>query len=67
MLVDEVGVLGHVDVDSILGTHPVRREDDGLGLDLLGDFAADLLEDRVDGVLGVLDVGLCSVSRAVSA
>jgi hypothetical protein len=66
ILVDEVGVLGVVEVNLIgLVGLPVGGKDDyGLGLDLLGDLLADGLEDRVDGVgCVVLDVGLGCVSR----
>jgi hypothetical protein len=65
ILVDEVGVLGVVEVDLVgLVGLPVGGKDDyGLGLDLLGDLLADGLEDRVDGVGGVvLDIGLGCVS-----
>lgn len=38
------------------------EDDDCLGFDLLDDFFADGLQDRVDGVFGVvLDVGLGTV------
>ena len=65
ILIDEVGVLGVVEVNLIgLVGLPVGGKDDyGLGLDLLGDLLADCLEDGVDGVGGVvLDIGLGCVS-----
>lgn len=60
ILVDEVGVLGVVEVDLVGLGLPVGREDyDGRGLDLLGNLLADGLENGIDGVCGVvLDVGL---------
>lgn len=70
ILVDEVGLFGVVDMDfvwaDVFGL-PVGGEDYyGGGLDFLGDFLADGLEDGVDGVGGVvLDVGLhhCQLFR----
>lgn len=63
-VVDEVGEDRVVEVDLAgRGGLPVGREDhDGFRLDLLGDFPADALEDRVDRVgRVVLDVGLGDV------
>lgn len=59
-LVYQVGVLVLVDVNLVPCALPVRgKDDDGLGLDLLCDFPANLLQDRVGGVLCViLDGGL---------
>lgn len=59
-LVYQVGVLVLVDVNLVPCALPVRgKHDDGLGLDLLCDFPANLLQDRVGGVLCViLDGGL---------
>ena len=60
-VVDEVGEDRVVEVDLVgRGGLPVGGEDhDGFGFDLLGDFLADALEDRVDRVGGVvLDVRL---------
>lgn len=60
ILVDEVGVLGIVEVDLVWFSLPVSREDyHSLGLHFLCDLLADPLEDRVDGMLlVVLDVRL---------
>lgn len=60
ILVDEVGVLGVVKVDFVGLGLPVGGEDYyRFGLDLLGDLLANLLENGVDGVGGVvLNVGL---------
>lgn len=60
-LVDEVGVLGVVEVDLVgLVGLPVGGKDNyGLGLDLLRDLLANCLEDGVDRMCGVvLDIGL---------
>lgn len=54
-VVDQVGLLGDVDLDDVRLALPVRREDDdALGLDKLGDLFADFDELRVDGVGGLV-------------
>lgn len=60
VLVDEVGLFGVVEMDFVGLGLPVGGEDyHCFGLDLLGYFLADGLEDWVDGVFDfVLNVGL---------
>jgi len=60
ILIDQVSIDFIVDMDSILFSHPVRREDDyGLRFDLLGDFFTNLLKDWIYRVFCViLNIGL---------
>jgi hypothetical protein len=62
-LVDQIGLLGVVELDLIgLGLPVGREHHDSLGFDLLSDLLADRLQDGVDGVgLVVLDVRLGTV------